>query len=462
MRVSNPALIKNTTVHRRVISQSYQQFQRHSRARVQLQQARSYHPQHSRALHNTTAQQSSMTSPILHALVSSPENISAAPSDIKDKAHHNKNGKGFINPWPSYKEWSAPQIVSKIIWMRLTGKWQNPDTTPPTVPVQKPKFLETRETPKLRTTWLGHACYYVEFPSGLRVLFDPVFEERCSPFSFMGPKRYTAQPCPISDLPYIDAVCISHSHYDHLSYPTVLEIQKRFPNAQFFAPLGNKTWFDGIGVKNMTEMDWWEERTLTLSASDSKESAENVANTSSEVNGKNITATIGCLPCQHTSGRTPFNRAVTLWSSWSVNSGGKKLYFAGDTGYRTVPDTEKDAPSTNSTEGYEAVTKLPHCPAFKQIGDLRGPFDVGLIPIGAYDPRWIMSPMHANPFDSVNIFKDTKCQKALGMHWGTWVLTTEEVLEPPSLLKTALKWAGVERGEERFGVCDIGESREFD
>ena len=124
--------------------------------------------------------------------------------------------------------------------------------------------------------------------------------------------------------------------------------------------------------------------------------------------------------------------------------------------YRTVPElppTEFDYDSKYS--------HLPHCPAFKQIGEHRGPFDLGLIPIGAYDPRFIMSPMHANPYDSANIFADTKCKRALGIHWGTWVLTTEEVMEPPKVLRQALKWKGLSE-EGVFEVCDIGESREYE
>jgi len=395
-----------------------------------------------------------MTSAILTAVVTSPEHLSAQPTEARKKAHHNKTGKGFNNPWPSYYEWKATEILGKIIWMRLTGKWKNPDTTPPTVPVRQPKFLQTRQTNRLRTTFLGHACYYVEFPGGLRVLFDPVFTDRCSPFSFMGPKRYTEMPCQIDELPYIDAVCISHSHYDHLSYPTVLKIAEKYPNVQFFVPLGNKAWFDKIGIKNVTELDWWEERSLTLSASDATASAPAKTGTSSN-NQDEIAAIIGCLPCQHTSGRTPFDKSRTLWASWSVISGGKKLWFGGDTGYRKVPEV----PDGDWDYG-EKYRDLPHCPAFAQIGDLRGPFDLGLIPIGAYDPRWIMSPMHANPYDSVNIFADTKCERALGMHWGAWVLTTEEVMDPPRVLKQAMKWKGWDE-EGIFDVCDIGESREF-
>lgn len=109
----------------------------------------------------------------------------------------------------------------------------------------------------------------------------------------------------------------------------------------------------------------------------------------------------------------------------------------------------------------EKYKDLPICPAFKDIGRLRGPFDLGLIPIGAYMPRWIMSPMHANPRDSVEIFRDTNCKRAMGIHWGTWVLTEEDVLEPPQKLKEALSHHGIaETGV--FDVCDIGESREFE
>jgi N-acyl-phosphatidylethanolamine-hydrolysing phospholipase D len=334
---------------------------------------------------------------------------------------------------------------------RITGQANSPDTTPPTVPVQEPTFLPSRETPKLRATWLGHACYFVEFPSGLRVLFDPVFEHRCSPLSWFGPGRYTKAPCNVEEIPLIDAVVISHNHYDHLSHPTCLKIQEKHPNVQFFAPLGNKEWFLKSGIKNVTELDWWDTQEFKLSKLKSDEAKAD----DSSAGPDEITALIGCTPCQHMSARTPFDKAHTLWSSWVVESGDKKVWFAGDTGYRTVPEVSKDE------DDYGDKHKdLPYCPAFEQIGALRGPFDLGLIPIGAYQPRFIMSPMHANPFDSVNIFVDTKCKRGLGMHWGTWVLTEEDVLEPPKLLKQALKQKGIDE-EGVFDICDIGESREF-
>ncbi|KAG4414539.1 hypothetical protein IFR04_012340 [Cadophora malorum] len=399
-----------------------------------------------------------MTAAVIYAAsVSSPKALGAVPEDSATKAHHAKDGKGFVNPWPSWVDFNPVTIGGTLIWRRITGKWKFPDTTPPTVPVIEPNFLPSRTaSSSLRATWLGHACYYVEFPSGLRVLFDPVFEDRCSPFSFMGPKRYTEPPCHIKDLPAVDLVVISHSHYDHLSHPSVTKIHEAHPNAHFLVGLGLKKWFHECGIQNVEEMDWWNDVDITLSPSTGEKRISSASeNTVPKSGAEDIKARISCLPCQHTSARTAFDKGATLWCSWAVESGGKSVWFGGDTGYRHVPELPKGVDDYG-----EEYKDLPHCPAFKQIGDLRGPFDLGLIPIGAYDPRFIMSSMHANPFDSVNIFIDTKCKKAMGIHWGTWVLTSEDVLEPPQLLKQAMKWKGLpETGV--FDVCDIGESRDF-
>ncbi|KKY21227.1 putative zn-dependent hydrolase oxidoreductase family [Diplodia seriata] len=379
----------------------------------------------------------SSTSAVLYAIaVSASQWTGAVPDDAKDLAHHVRGGKGFVNPWDSYQELSVPRLLGGLLWRRISGKANQPDTAPPTVPIRQPKFLPTRETSELRATWLGHACYYVEFPGGLRVLFDPVWEGR------------------IEDLPAIDIVVISHAHYDHLSHPTVTKIKELHPNVHFFAPLGNQKWFADSGLHNATELDWWHSRDIRLSPVD--DAKPRVVETGSQKSSANdISATIECLPCQHMAARTPFDKAHTLWASWSITSGGKKVWFGGDTGYRSVPEL----PQGEDDYGAQ-YQSLPTCPAFKQIGKLRGPFDLGLIPIGAYEPRYIMSPMHANPFDSVNIFVDTQCRKALGMHWGTWVLTEEDVLEPPKLLKKALAGKGIAE-EGIFDVCDIGESRAF-
>ena len=286
------------------------------------------------------------------------------------------------------------------------------------------------------------------------MLFDPVFSERCSPFTWLGPKRYTPVPCQIDDIPIVDAVVISHNHYDHMDHPTILKIKAKHPNVHFFVPLRNKQWFTASGIHEVTELDWWEQRDMSLSPAQQKPKISPEGSISQSESSNDILASISCLPCQHTSARTPFDRGHTLWASWSVESGSKKIWFGGDTGYRAVPELPE------GTDDYGPDQVYPHCPAFKSIGDLRGPFDLGLIPIGAYDPRYIMSTMHANPFDSVNIFKDTKCKRAMGIHWGTWVLTEEDVLEPPQLLKKALLKNGINE-EGVFDVCEIGESRVF-
>lgn len=286
----------------------------------------------------------------------------------------------------------------------------------------------------------------MEFPSGLRVLFDPVFEDRCSPFTFLGPKRYTERPCSISDIPTIDAVFISHSHYDHLSHTSILEVQTHHPNAHFFVGKGLEKWFRQCGIKSVTELDWWEDVDFSLTAQNGRDTSHDP---------EAISARVSCTPSQHSSARGIFDKDTTLWCSWAIKSGGKSVWFGGDTGYRAVPYLPKDIDDYGPE--YE---HLPRCPQFKQIGEHRGPFDLGLIPIGAYCPRAAFSPMHVNPFDAVEIFSETKCARAMGIHWGTWVLTSEEVRDPPKLLKEALQRKGLpETGI--FDICDIGESREF-
>lgn len=324
--------------------------------------------------------------------------------------------------------------------------------------VVPPQFLPSRRaSPSLRATWLGHACHYVEFPSGLRVLFDPVFEDKCTPVNFLGFKRFTPPPCDISAIPFVDAVVISHSHYDHMSYPSILEIKRHHPDAHFFVGKGLGTWFSSIGISSVTEMDWWEDAEASLSPKPPSNGAKAADGTGDQTQPppQPVTATFSCLPSQHASGRSMMDQSCTLWCSWAVRSGSKSVWFGGDTGYRSVPPLPDDVDDYGPD--YE---HLPVCPQFRQIGELRGPFDLGLVPIGAYAPRALWSPLHGNPFDAVEIFQDTKCRKAMGIHWGTWALTLEDVSEPPKLLKKALARKGIaETGV--FDVCDVGESREF-
>ncbi|KAI6468250.1 hypothetical protein MCOR16_001294 [Pyricularia oryzae] len=324
------------------------------------------------------------------------------------------------------------------------------------------KQRTTADVGELRATWLGHACYLVEFPSGLRVLFDPVMTDRCSPVSFLGPKRFTKAPCTIGEIPIVDLVVISHNHYDHMSYPTIAEIHKHHPHAHFLAPLGNADWFRSCGITAVTELDWWQEADVMI--------------TGQSLGVPSISARLTCLPAQHNSGRTPFNTDRTLWASWAVGLGGAKVFFAGDTGYRAIPHAVAAAAEAARVAEAEAKGKTevdadfedeyydshvdelpPPCPAFAQIGELHGPFALGLLPIGAYEPRGLMASIHASPADAVEIFRDTRCGRGLAMHWGTWVMGDEDVRDPPRRLRLALARKGMP-AEGLFDVCKLGET----
>ncbi|KAL2259819.1 hypothetical protein VTK26DRAFT_6360 [Humicola hyalothermophila] len=401
--------------------------------------------------------------------VSKPETASDVPEDVRRPLHHIKGHHGktikFKNPHPSAGE---PLVFGFSTLKKVFGAWREglmdlPDTTKHKIPIVKPSFLTSRGGQSaLRATWIGHSTYFVEFPSGLRVLFDPVFECRCSPVQFYGPKRFTPPACELSELPPLDAVIISHSHYDHLSHGSVLTLAKNNPEAHFFVGLGLEAWFRRNGITKVTEMDWWQDAELVLTkdlsgaaGTNADKEKEKDAAGDDKTAPDTITARISCLPSQHSSGRSSSDQDQTLWASWAVASGGKSVWFGGDTGYRRVPRLPEDVDDYGPE--YES---LPRNPQFAQIGAHRGPFDLGLIPIGAYRPRFLFSSNHANPYDAVEIFKETRCERAMAIHWGTWTLTSEEVEEPPVLLREALRKSGLaETG--LFDVCAIGESREF-
>ncbi|KAI9498659.1 beta-lactamase superfamily domain-containing protein [Zychaea mexicana] len=328
------------------------------------------------------------------------------------------------------------------VGLRKTEQSITPNAKPPTVDAMNWKLIREATSQAgekaIVVTWLGHACALVQI-NGVNVLLDPVFSDRCSPFSFVGPKRYTEPPCQLKDLPKIDAVVISHNHYDHLDLNSIKELAEQHPEAHFYVPLGNKAWFN-IEKSNerVTELDWWQDRTLTLG------------------NGKAVKLT--CTPCQHFSGRGILDRNKTLWASWCLEgvregqSSGGKVFFGGDTGYRAVPQGTK--PDAQYDEDH--LDTLPHCPAFKEIGSRIGPFDLSLIPIGAYSPRWFMSTIHCSPEDAVRVHEDVKSKKSIGIHWGTFVLTDEPIDEPPERLKKALQKRG--HDGEVFGVLKLGET----
>jgi len=388
--------------------------------------------------------------PSQNVVVSAPE-----PSEkpyVRPAHHLNDSKTRFANPWPSF-QWPSAWQFTKFMSQAATGYNPVPADIASLIPAQKPTWGVGLNREDIKATWLGHACFLVEFPApkdavrGLRLIFDPVFQDRCSPVQFMGPKRFTPVPCEIAEIPSIDGIVLSHNHYDHTDTHTIQKLVKQH-NAHVFAPLGNQPYLSSIGVPNthIHVLDWWEDRTLSLSLPSSP--AEPSSDTKVATSTVESSVKLTCTPAQHTANRSLFDRWHTLWASWSVEdlTTGKKAYFAGDTGYRSVQDGEDPE-------------KVPTCPAFKEIGEKLGPFDLAMIPIGAYDPRAMFSGMHAHPADSVRIFKDVRAKKALGMHWGTWILTTEPVMEPPAELRRECDKLGIT--QEEFDICGLGETRPF-
>jgi len=287
---------------------------------------------------------------------------------------------------------------------------------------------------------VGHASFLVQF-DGLNIVTDPIFSERCAPVQFAGPKRVVPPPFQVEELPAVDFVIISHNHYDHTDTGT---IEKLLPKVgRWYVPLGIKDWLVKCGAKEsqVTELDWWNEHQFVRGGD--PQAGNGVANQAA--------TRIVCTPCQHFSGRSLWDRCETLWASWSIIGPTKRFWFAGDTGYRTVP--------RGITDEEDRKLDLPTCPVFKEIGQRLGPFDLACIPIGAYAPRWFMSPVHVNPMDAVNVHLDVRSKQSVGMHWGTFILTEEPLLEPPKRLAEELKLRGLH--DDEFIPVPHGETRIF-
>ena len=341
----------------------------------------------------------------------------------RSKDHHVEGKKAgqserFCNPWPSFERRGLWDTLTTIPFMKMP-------LVPPAVdsPSQVPIDWERVQNPpkELQITWLGHACFLVQL-DGLTLLLDPALSERCSPFQFMGPKRYTPSPVTPDQLPHLDGVLFSHCHYDHLDEPTVRALKSKV--STWFVPEGNGPWMHSEGVDGeIVELDWWQSGRFKQSGVE-----------------------IVCTPSQHFANRGLTDRNATLWSGWAILGKSQRLWFGGDTGYRSVP------------QGYtkEMETQLPTCPIFKEIGERLGPFDLSLIPIGAYEPRFFMSPVHLNPFDAVCVHQDVASRLSVGCHWGTWTLTEESIDDPPKILEEAMREADLP--SEQFITLPIGGS----
>ena len=253
----------------------------------------------------------------------------------------------------------------------------------------------------IAATWIGHSTFLVRF-AGITILTDPVFALHAGPFGRIGPRRVRAPALPLASLPRIDLVLQSHNHYDHLDPSAHRALADRDAPA-VVTPIGNRDYLPSRTRGRTTERDWWG-------------SAEPLPA---------VRATV--VPAQHFSARTPWDRDRALWGGFIVEAGGRTLYFAGDSGYGTH---------------------------FAEIGRRFPKIDLALLPIGAYEPRWFMGPVHIDPAEAVRAHQDLRTRRSIAMHFGTFQLTDEGIDAPATELAAARSAAGL--APEAFEVPDLG------
>ncbi|MCZ6533747.1 MAG: MBL fold metallo-hydrolase [SAR324 cluster bacterium] len=321
-----------------------------------------------------------------------------------DKPHHTADG--FRNNY-SYEQRGRLDFW-KWKWDRLLGRYpeRGEDAHQFPMAANDPAFLRGNRG-KATLTWIGHATILLQL-NGVNILTDPHFSERASPFSWTGPQRHIAPGIPREELPPIDIVLISHNHYDHLDVDSVRYLSTHHADGggpRFFVPLGLKAWFLEQGISNVVELDWWEQ-------------------------ARYMGLQLRAVPAQHFSARGLFDRDEMLWASWVLTAGDFRFMFSGDSGY------SKD---------------------YADIRERLGPMDLSALPIGSYEPRWFMAPMHLNPAEAVQVHRDLGSRYSMAMHWGTFDMTDELPNEPPQALARSLRTAGI--SPQRFFLMKHGETR---
>jgi L-ascorbate metabolism protein UlaG (beta-lactamase superfamily) len=238
-------------------------------------------------------------------------------------------------------------------------------------------------------TFIGHATFLIQTPAG-NILTDPMYSERAGPLGVLGPRRVRQPAVRFEDLPPISTVLLSHNHYDHCDRRTLGMLAKRF-DPIVVTPLGNGRLARSAGIRRVEELDWWER-----------------SNTAP--------LPITLTPARHFSARTLFDRNRALWGGFMLVVGSARVFFAGDTAYATF---------------------------FAEIRRRFGPTDLALLPIGAYEPRWFMHVVHMNPEEAVQAHLDLEARQSIGMHFGTFQLTTEGIDEPLRALEEACRAKGI-------------------
>src|SRR5213076_1423290 len=305
-------------------------------------------------------------------------------SHFDGRRFHNPNG---ANGCPF---WMVPRML-----LTPRRRW------PATVPVE-PRRPPSAGPDDVVVTFIGHATFLIQVGT-TSLLTDPVYSKRASPVTFAGPRRVRAQGVRFDDLPAIALVLLSHNHYDHCDLRTLRALERRF-QPRFMTPLGNGRLLRSAGIHNVEEFDWWQ-------------------------GASTAPLPVTLTPAQHFSARGPLDRNRALWGGFLIEARGRRILFAGDSGYG------------------------PH---FREIAARLSPIDLALLPIGAYEPRWFMQDIHMNPAEAVQAHIDLGARQSIAMHFGTFQLTPEGIDEPPRELATALQERAVPAAW--FRTVQVGES----
>ncbi|MGF9695956.1 MBL fold metallo-hydrolase [Paenibacillus sp. MABNR03] len=266
------------------------------------------------------------------------------------------------------------------------------------IPMVKSEFAQTlNPADDPQVTWFGHSAFLLEL-EGYRLLFDPMLGHRPSPVSWAGTKRYTTDlPIEPEDLPAIDAIILSHDHYDHLDYSSIRKLKDK--TERFIVPIGVRRRLIQMGVSadKITEHGWWD-----------------------ELRFKGLT--LACTPARHFSGRGLFDRNSTLWCSWVIAGQKTRVFFSGDSGYG------------------------PH---FKEIGEKYGPFHLTLMECGQYDERW--ANIHMMPEETVQAHLDVRGQLLIPIHWGAFTLAYHAWNDPVERISQAARSSNVDIATPKIG-----------
>lgn len=305
------------------------------------------------------------------------------------------DGKSFFNPTIEMKLY----FIRLLLWRLTCNKRRWPRKIENEYNPFLPNELSGTE---VAITFINHCTFLIQ-TSKYNIITDPMYSNRASPFSWVGPERVNFPAISLDELPKIDYVLVSHNHYDHLDLPALKKIIER-DNSAIVTGLKVSKYLDNKLFRKVIELDWWADYVCE----DLK---------------------LSFVPAQHFSARTIFDRNKTLWGGFVINAGGKQIFFSGDSGYG------------------------PH---FKKIQERYKSFELALLPIGTYEPRWFMKSMHMNPEESVKAHLDINAKKSIGMHFGTFQLSDEWIDEPIKELKRVLEkvpevdFVALERGQTMY------------